>query len=58
MPKHLEPLRKAAIGWMTTNFPYTSSKWEHEVTYVTPAPEINQNAQTPGNAVANDESVK
>jgi len=50
MPKHLQPLRRAAIGWMTSNFPYTGSKWEDEVNYVTPSPVPTE--KQPSNAAA------
>lgn len=55
MPKHLEDKRRAAIEFVTDNFPNVSSKWESEINYTTPAPVTDKQ---PANTAANDELVK
>jgi hypothetical protein len=37
MPREFEAIRHAAIAWMNYNFPYTSAKWESQVTYTAAA---------------------
>lgn len=50
MPKHLEPLRTAAIEFLAERLPEFSSKWEDQVTYVTPIPQPTD--KQPANAAA------